>query len=104
VVSATGRRLKLAPSARLRWDKIESRHVLLSPERGLSLGATATEIVQLCDGTLTASGIVERCVARYGQGDRAKIEADVHGMLKELLSRGLIVEEAAEEGEEERAG
>jgi pyrroloquinoline quinone biosynthesis protein D len=82
----------VAPSARLRWDKIDGRHVLLSPERGLSLSATATEIVQLCDGTLTASGIAARCVERYAASDHARIVGDVHAMIRELLSRRLVVE------------
>jgi len=90
------KRLKLAPSARLRWDKIDARHVLLSPERGLSLSETATEIVRLCDGTRTASGVVLACVERYASdaGAREKIEADVRLMIGELLSRGLVVEVA----------
>jgi pyrroloquinoline quinone biosynthesis protein D len=86
-------RLKVARGARLRWDKIDEKHVLLSPERGLALSPTATEIVQLCDGTLTAAGIAEKCVERYGAVARAKIEADVRAMLRELMSRGLVVED-----------
>ena len=90
------RRLAVASSARLRWDKIEGRHVLLSPERGLSLSETASEIVQLCDGTRTASAIALQCVERYGGADRTKIEEDVRNMLRELLTRGLVVELAGE--------
>ena len=87
------RKLKVAPMARLRWDKIDGKHVLLSPERGLSLSATATEIVQLCDGTRTARGVVIACIERYGAAsDAAKIEADVLALLDELASRGLVVE------------
>ncbi len=70
--------------------------MLLSPERGLSLSATATEIVQLCDGTRTASDVARQCVERYGGADRAKIEQDVRNMLGELLARGLVVELAGE--------
>jgi len=89
-------RLKVAPKARLRWDKIEQRHVLLSPERGLSLGATAAEIVQLCDGTRTAAGVEAACVERYGAGgaderERARIEHDVQALIADLLARGLVV-------------
>ena len=89
----TEKKLNVARGARLRWDRVEARHVLLSPERGLALSETATEIVKLCDGTLTASGIAERCVEKYSVGERATIEADVRRMLDELLSRGLVVEE-----------
>jgi pyrroloquinoline quinone biosynthesis protein D len=89
-VSSVEKRLKVAPSARLRWDKVDGRHVLLSPERGLSLNATATEVVQLCDGTLTASDIVQRCTEKYGHG--SAIEEDVRTWLGELIARGLVVE------------
>lgn len=89
------RRLKIAPLARLRWDKIEGRHVLLSPERGLGLNPTATEIVQLCDGTRTASEVVRACIDRYGDTSvdaGASIDADVRAWLAELVARGLLVE------------
>jgi coenzyme PQQ biosynthesis protein PqqD len=91
----TEKTLKVASLARLRWDKIDNRHVLLSPERGLALNATATDIVQLCDGTRTASAIVLACVEKYGGAaleQRSAIDADVRGWLCELLARGLVVE------------
>jgi pyrroloquinoline quinone biosynthesis protein D len=81
----------VAALARLRWDKIEGRHVLLSPERGLSLNETATHVVQLCDGSRSEAEIVECCVERYGANARAQIETDVGKLLRELLSRGLVV-------------
>lgn len=89
------RPLKVASLARLRWDKIDGRHVLLSPERGLALNPTATEVVLLCDGTRTASDIVDACAEKHGAGsadERAAIEADVRAWLGELLARGLVVE------------
>jgi pyrroloquinoline quinone biosynthesis protein D len=92
------RRLGIAPSARLRFDKIEARHVLLSPERGLALSDTATEIVRLCDGTRTASEVVQACVARYTEGNAAQIETDVRRVLQELMARSLVVERAGPRG------
>ena len=93
-------RLSIAPSARLRFDKIEARHVLLSPERGLALSDTATEIVRLCDGTRTLSQVVEACQARYEDGDAVQIEADVRCVLQELMARSLVVERAGLQGGE----
>lgn len=87
--------LKVATLARLRWDKIDGRHLLLSPERGLALNPTATEVVLLCDGTRSASEIVRVCVEKYGgesSDPQASIEADVRAWLGELLARGLVVE------------
>ncbi len=88
------KRLAIAASARLRWDSIDARHVLLSPERGLALSETATEVVRLCDGTRTAREIVRACVDKYSEGDPATIDADVRGVLEELLTRRLVVETA----------
>ncbi len=85
-------RLRVAPAARLRFDRIEGRHVLLSPERGFALSDTATEIVRLCDGTLTPSGIILACQARYAASPPEPIAADVRTVLGELLARGLLVE------------
>jgi pyrroloquinoline quinone biosynthesis protein D len=93
-VAADEKRLAIAASARLRWDPIDARHVLLSPERGLALSETATEVVRLCDGTRTASDIVRVCVEKYSEGDPAKIDADVRGVLSELRTRRLVVEKA----------
>jgi coenzyme PQQ biosynthesis protein PqqD len=84
-------RLRIAPRARLRFDRLELRHVLLSPERGLALSETATLIVQLCDGASTEAGIVDACVARYGEEHRARIEVDVRAVIADLLARGLLV-------------
>ena len=79
----------LASMARLRWDRKDGRHLLLSPERGLVLNETATLVVQLCDGTLTTAGVIERCAQKYGQTER--IEGDVRALLRELHARGLVV-------------
>jgi len=95
-VTAAEPRLEVARNARLRWDKIEARHVLLSPERGLALNETATEVVRLCDGTRTAGEIAAACVAKYGpatEGERKGIDRDVRKWLAELVFRGLVVEQ-----------
>ncbi len=95
-MAAGEKRLAIAASARLRWDPIEGRHVLLSPERGLALSETATEVVRLCDGTRTTSDIVRACVDKYSEGDPSKIDVDVRGVLSELCTRKLVVEKAGE--------
>src|SRR5947209_5700763 len=52
-------RPRLAAKARLRFDKRESKHILLYPERGLLLNDTAAAILQACDGSRTLDEIVE---------------------------------------------
>jgi coenzyme PQQ biosynthesis protein PqqD len=84
-----GARPKLAPMARLQWDARDEKHMLLSPERGLALNATATRIVELCDGTRSVSDVV--ALLAEGQGDRDRVERDVVAFLDRLHARALLV-------------
>jgi coenzyme PQQ biosynthesis protein PqqD len=83
-------RPKLAPKARLRWDKREGRHFLLYPERGLRLNPTAADIVQLCTGQHTVEGIVGQLTAKYPGQAREQIEREVLAFLAQIESRGLL--------------
>jgi pyrroloquinoline quinone biosynthesis protein D len=79
-------RPKLVPSARLRFDKIEQKHLLLSPERGLLLNETATAILELCDGTRTVAEIAAALRARWPHAD----EGEVAAFVDRLRERGLL--------------
>ena len=80
--------LRLAPKARLRFDRVRGRHVLLSPERGLVLNASAAAIVQACDGRS-----LDEVIEMLGRDiDRSTLERDVGAFVSELLQRGLVVE------------
>jgi coenzyme PQQ biosynthesis protein PqqD len=85
------RRVAIARGARLRFDRVEGRHVLLSPERGLALSDTATAVARLCDGTRSAAQIADQCASLYAGADRARVGADVDKLLAELFARGLVV-------------
>jgi pyrroloquinoline quinone biosynthesis protein D len=78
---------KLAPAARLRFDPIDQRHLLLSPERGLLLNHTATAILELCDGTRTVAEIAAALRERYPRADESQVAA----FLARLRERGLVV-------------
>lgn len=84
-------RPKLAPMARLRWDAKGEKHMLLSPERGLALNATATRIVELCDGTRTVAEVVDTLAGGPTAAERARIEHDVVAFLERLHARALLV-------------
>ena len=73
---------RLAPGVRLREDVFGGRTVLLAPERGLLLGATAAAVLRLCDGR-----DVDDLVRALGQGD---VLGDVLPFLQALADRGLI--------------
>jgi pyrroloquinoline quinone biosynthesis protein E len=90
---------RLARGVRLRPDPRDGTPVLLSPERGLRLSATAAAVVGLCDGAREVEGIVGELAVRYAASrpdDRARIEADVRGLLENLRGRGLIEDPARE--------
>jgi pyrroloquinoline quinone biosynthesis protein E len=81
---------RLSPKARVRRDPRDGAPVLLSPERGLRLSATAAATLELCDGTRTIDQIVDTLGARYAGVERARIEGDVLGLLSDLYGRTLI--------------
>lgn len=83
-------RPRLQPKARLRWDEVGKRYMLVFPEAALMLNDTAPEILKLCDGARTVEGIVDCLVERFTGADRVVIEADVIGFLTRLKARGLL--------------
>jgi pyrroloquinoline quinone biosynthesis protein D len=85
------KRVKIAAKARLKWDAREAKHVLLSPERGLVLNASAARVVELCDGTRTRDEIVEALVVAHA-GERDVIARDVDELFAMLRARALLEE------------
>jgi pyrroloquinoline quinone biosynthesis protein D len=80
-------RPRLLAKARLRYDDVRQRHVLLLPERAVMLSATAAEILQLCDGARTGAELVETLERRY---PGAKLRGDVAEFLGEAVKRRWI--------------
>jgi pyrroloquinoline quinone biosynthesis protein D len=83
-------RPRLAAKARLRWDRKDGRFMLLYPERGLVLNATAADVVRLCTGELRVGDIVDQLAAKYATQPRADVEREVLGFLARMAERGLI--------------
>ena len=81
-------RPKLAARARVRLDRQTGQHMLLYPERGMALNATAHDIVSLCTGERTLSEIVHALRMKYQTG--AELETDVRAFLAALRERGLL--------------
>ncbi len=79
---------RVAPKARLQWDEVRGRHVLLYPEGLVALNARGAEILGLCDGARSVSDIVEILKRRY-EGD--EIERDVAAFLDGLAAKGLVI-------------
>ena len=83
-------RPRLSPKARLRWDEVEKRYMLVFPEAALMLNDTAPEILKLCDGEHTIEGIVDSLTQRFTGVDRKIIEEDVTSFLTRIKARGLL--------------
>ena len=91
-MTALPERPRLAPKARLQFDRHEGRHVLLYPEKGLFLSETSAAIVELCTGEHRMSEIVDTLARAYPGTPRARIERDVVDFLTSLFERGLLRE------------
>ena len=83
-------RPRLSPKARLRWDEVEKRYMLVFPEAALMLNDTAPEILKLCDGERTIEGIVDSLTQRFTGIERKVIEEDVISFLTRIKVRGLL--------------
>jgi coenzyme PQQ biosynthesis protein PqqD len=88
------KRPRLAAKAMLRLDRQSGRLVLVYPERGLLLNATAGAIAARCTGDHDVAEIVDELARRFPRVARASLEADVHAFLENLERRGLLREEA----------
>jgi pyrroloquinoline quinone biosynthesis protein D len=79
---------RLHPKARLQWDAVRQRDVLLYPEGLVALNATGAEILKLCDGTRSVSDVAATLRERYGAPE---IEGDVSRLLDALAAKGLVL-------------
>jgi pyrroloquinoline quinone biosynthesis protein D len=72
--------------ARLNYDPVRQRHVLLYPEGAVLLNDTGAAILELCNGTHTVGDIVTILTERY----QADISADVTEYLDRMADRELV--------------
>ena len=83
-------RPRIASKARLRWDNVEKRHMLVFPEAAMLLNESATAILKLCDGERLVEQIVDALVAQFTGADRQVIATEVTALLTRLHKRGLL--------------
>lgn len=72
--------------ARLNYDPVRQRHVLLYPEGAVLLNDTGAAILELCNGTRTVDQIASILSERY----RADVSADVTEYLSQMADRELV--------------
>ena len=87
---AADARPRLAPKVRVRWDRKDERYMLLYPERGLVLNATAADVAKLCTGEHTVAAIIERLAEKYAPHPADAVEREVQAFLHAMVERGLI--------------
>jgi pyrroloquinoline quinone biosynthesis protein D len=80
----------LARKARLRWDARRDAWMLLAPERGIALSASAAAILKLCDGERSAEAIAAQLAAESG-ADVETVRRDVAAFLEEMRKKSLVV-------------
>jgi pyrroloquinoline quinone biosynthesis protein D len=79
-------RPRLAAHARLQWDSVREKQVVLTPEGVLVLNPTASAILALCDGQRSVSEIAAELSAQYNRA----VDADVLVFLNRLASKRLL--------------
>ena len=72
--------------ARLEYDAVRQKHVLLYPEGAVLLNDTGAAILELCNGTRTVDEIVTLLSERY----HADVSADVNEYLSQMADRELV--------------
>ena len=77
---------KLWRLARLEYDPVRERPVLLYPEGAVLLNDTGAAILELCDGTRTLRQIADILSERY----QADVSADVTEYLAQMANRELV--------------
>jgi pyrroloquinoline quinone biosynthesis protein D len=90
LVLAADARPRLAAKVRLRFDRKTGRHLLLYPERGLELNATAAEVAKLCTGDHSVEAIIDALAARYAGQPRDVLAREVRSFLEAMAERGLV--------------
>ncbi|HXG20433.1 MAG TPA: pyrroloquinoline quinone biosynthesis peptide chaperone PqqD [Methylomirabilota bacterium] len=83
-------RPRLAAKARLRWDNVEKKHMLVFPEAALILNDSAAAILKLCDGQRGIEQIVDALVEQFTGAERGVIANEVTALLIRLRTRGLL--------------
>jgi pyrroloquinoline quinone biosynthesis protein D len=100
-IFVTGSLPKLAAKARLKFDKVREKHLLLLPEMVVVLNETAASILRLCDGSRTVNTITEyirtslmadsETRSSGALPDLKTMEADISEFLQEVADQGWVV-------------
>jgi pyrroloquinoline quinone biosynthesis protein D len=84
---ADNARPQLADKARLKWDTVRKKYLLLFPEGVLVLNNTAHDVLALCDGSRDIAEIVKNLREQYHADG---IDGDVKEILRRLVEKNLV--------------
>ena len=79
--------IAISPGYRLQWEPVQNAHVLLFPEGMIKLGASAAEILLICDGERDETAIIAALQAKFPGADLA---TDVREFLEVAHDKGWI--------------
>ena len=79
----------LADKARLKWDAVREKHLLLYPEGVLVLNQTAHDVLALCDGQRAVAEIVKVLTTQHASDAKA-IDGDVKEILQRLAEKSFV--------------
>jgi len=79
-------RPRLSRHARVQWDPVREKQVILMPEGVLALNPTAAAIVALCDGQHSVSAIISTLSEQYNKA----VDEDVLTFLRRLTNKRLL--------------
>ena len=85
-ISDTNRPI-LAPKARVKWDHVRQKHLLLFPEGLLILNQTAHEVITMCDGKNKVITIVNSLGDKY----KTHVDEDIRELLSRLFEKRLLL-------------
>jgi pyrroloquinoline quinone biosynthesis protein D len=80
---------RLADKARLKWDAVREKNLLLFPEGVLVLNKTAHDVLALCDGQRAVAEIVKTLATQYAVETNA-IDTDVKEILQKLSQKTFV--------------
>ena len=81
---------RLAARARLKFDPIANKEMLLFPEAALALNETGAAILRLCDGARSINEIVDQLSKKYDNAGRDALMREVVDFLATIRARGLL--------------
>jgi pyrroloquinoline quinone biosynthesis protein D len=82
-------RPQLARHAKLRFDDVRQRWLLLAPERLLTPSETAVAVLNLCDGARSIDSMATKLAAEFN-APAAAILDDILPVLQDLADKGYV--------------